>query len=288
MPKLILLPATGTKDDDAVFATALAAARLFDSHLTALHVRPDIRREIATMAGADMGLGAGLDSMIAGLEAEADAREKAAATAWTTFREAHGIPIADSPGTPGVTGQFLREIGNAADWLAEHGRTSDLIVAGREREGGLVAMDVLEAALMDSGKPLLIAPETIPAPLDGPVAIAWKNTRESAKAVSAALPFIRHGRGVVILTVQEADEADADPSPARLAQALRWHTTAEVRSLRRGGDSAVEAMLRAAQDARATLLVMGGYGHTRLREAVFGGFTRAVMENAPIPVLMAH
>jgi nucleotide-binding universal stress UspA family protein len=288
MPKVILVPATGTAEDAAVFATALAAARLFDSHLVALHVRSDVRRDIATMASVDMGVTAGLDTMIADLEAQSEAREKAAMQAWTAFRTANNIPLADAPGTPGVTGEWRGEVGNEADWLAEHGRTSDLVVAGRGREGGLVAMDVLEAALMDSGKPLIVAPDDAPAGLEGPVVVAWKNTRESAKAIAAALPLIRKASKVVILTVQEAADADPDSSPARLAAALRWHNTVEVKVLPRGRAEPVEVLMNAARDAKATLLVMGGYGHTRLREAVFGGFTRAVLENAPIPVLMAH
>ena len=288
MPKVILVPATGTAEDAAVFATTLAAARLFDSHLVALHVRPDVRREIATMASVDMGVTAGLDTMIADLEAQSETREKAAMQAWTAFRTANNVTLADSPGTPGITGEWRAEVGNEADWLAEHGRTSDLVIAGRGREGGVVAMDVLEAALMDSGKPLIVAPDNAPATLDGPVVVAWKNTRESAKAVAAALPFIRKASKVVILTVPESSDSEPDPSPVRLAAALRWHNTVEVKTLPSGGGEPVEILMKAARDAKATLLVMGGYGHTRLREAVFGGFTRAVLENAPIPVLMAH
>ena len=288
MPKVILVPVTGTSDDTAVLGTALAAARLFDSHLVALHVRPDVRREIATMASVDMGVTAGLDTMIADLEGQSEAREQAAMQAWNAFRTANAIALAGSPGAPGVTGEWRTEVGNEADWLAEHGRTSDLVIAGRGREGGLVAMDVLEAALMDSGKPLIVAPDQAPAGLDGPVVVAWKNTRESAKGVAAALPFIRKGSKVVILTVQESADSDPDPSPARLAAALRWHNTVEIKVLPRGSAEPVEVLMDAARDAKATLLVMGGYGHTRLREAVFGGFTRAVLENAPIPVLMAH
>ncbi len=288
MPKVILVPATGTAEDAAVFATALAAARLFDSHLVALHVRPDVRREIATMASVDMGVTAGLDTMIADLEAQSETREKAAMQAWAAFRTANNVTLADSPGTPGITGEWRAEVGNEADWLAEHGRTSDLVIAGRGREGGVVAMDVLEAALMDSGKPLIVAPDNAPATLDGPVVVAWKNTRESAKAVAAALPFIRKASKVVILTVPESSDSEPDPSPVRLAAALRWHNSVEVKTLPSGGGEPVEILMKAARDAKATLLVMGGYGHTRLREAVFGGFTRAVLENAPIPVLMAH
>jgi nucleotide-binding universal stress UspA family protein len=288
MPRVILMPATGTDGDGAVFATALAAARLFDGHLIALHVRPDVRREIASLAAADMGMTAGLDATITRMEQEAETRETTAAKAWQAFSQANGITGTDSPGTAGVSGEWQAEIGVEADWLAEYGRTVDLIVTGRQREMGIVAMDVLEAALMDTGKPVLIAPESPPAPLDGTVAIAWKDTREAGKAVSAALPFIRKAARVILFTVQESSDEESDKSALRVARTLRWHNgDVEVRALTQG-ESAVTTLLAAAEDAKTSLLVMGGYGHTRLREAVFGGFTRAVLERAPIPVLMAH
>lgn len=288
MPKVILMPATGTDADSAVFATGLGAARLFDAHLVALHVRPDIRREIASLAAADMGMTAGLDATMTRMEQEAAAREIAAAKSWREFCQANAITGAESPGPAGVTGEWQSETGVEADWLAEYGRAADLIVAGRHREMGIVAMDVLEAALMDTGKAVLIAPEVAPAPLDRIVAIAWKDTREAAKAVTAALPFVRKAARVLVFTVQESPDDDADKSALRVARALRWHNgEVEVRALQKG-DTAVTTLLTAADDAKASMLVMGGYGHTRLREAVFGGFTRAVLERAPIPVLMAH
>lgn len=291
MPKLILLPTHGVAEDAPVYATALVAARLFNSHLIALHTRPDIRQEIAALAAPDMGMGmgAGLDQMAATLEAQADEREQASNRAWSAFRDANGVVIADAPGTPGITGEWRREIGDPADTIGAHGRSADLIVAGKAREDGVVGLDVLEAALMDSGRPLLIAPDTAPSRLDGPLVIAWKDTREAAKAVAAALPFIARASAVIVLTVQESAETTSDPSVGRLVRALRWHNPkVEQKSLPRGSSAPVETLMATVREAGATLVVMGGYGHTRLREAVFGGFTRAVLESASLPVLMAH
>lgn len=291
MPKLILMPTHGVAEDAPVCATALAAARLFDGHLVALHTRPDIRREIAAMAAPDMGMGmgVGLDQMAATLEAQADEREQASSRAWAAFREANGVTIAEAPGTSGVTGEWQREIGDPADVLASFGRSADLIVVGKARDDGVVGLDMLEAALMDSGRPLLIAPDTVPARLDGPLVVAWKDTREAAKAVAAALPFIARASSVIVLTVREDTESEADPSVGRLVKALRWHNPkVEQKTLPSGAGAPVVTLLAAARDAGATLLVMGGYGHTRLREAVFGGFTRAILETTPLPVLMAH
>jgi nucleotide-binding universal stress UspA family protein len=288
MPKIILLPATGTSVDSSVFATALAAARLFDGHLRVLHVRPDVRREIAAMASADIGMAAGLDTTISHMEEEADTRERAAESAWAAFCATNKIKPAEKPCSSHLTYEWVTETGIAADWLAEHGRVSDLVVVGREREGGMLSMDLMEAALMETGKPVLIAPPAPPAGLDGTVAIAWKNTREAAGAVSAALPFFRWAARIIVFTVEEGEES-ADKSHLRLASSLRWHNpNVSMQVLQRQGRTPVAVLLEAVGKAGCNLLVMGGYGHTRLREAVFGGFTRAVLEQAPVAVLMAH
>jgi nucleotide-binding universal stress UspA family protein len=113
-------------------------------------------------------------------------------------------------------------------------------------------------------------------------------TPEAARAVSCALPFIAGAEQVTILTV--LDDADAkDESGGRLLRALRWHNKAvQVRTPLRGSASAADVLHREAEALGADLLVMGGYSHSRLREVVFGGFTRRTLGNAGIPVLMAH
>ncbi len=289
MPKLILLPVRGLPSDAPAYATALAAARLFDGHITALHIRPDVQRDVAALAAADMGMATGLEATLTRLEKEANVREQAAVAAWRDFAGRNAIVLAERPGSPGLSTEFLTETGNEADWVAEHGRLADLVVAGRGDNGS--GLDVIEAALLDTGKPVLIAAATEPEPgpaLDGTVAIAWKNTKEAAAAVSAALPFIRRASRVVIFTVDEGGD-QADRSPARLAHALRWHNgEVEVKLLPKDASSPAAALLAAAASSGCNLLVMGGYGHARLREAVFGGFTLAVLDDSPLPVLMAH
>jgi nucleotide-binding universal stress UspA family protein len=135
---------------------------------------------------------------------------------------------------------------------------------------------------------VLVAPLTAPASVGRVVSIAWKDTREAAGAVSAAQPFIAQAEHVVILTIDEDSEPD-DRSAERLRHVLLWHNPhVTTRRLVREHGSVAETLLAAAQRAGSDLLVMGGYGHTRLREAVFGGFTRHVLEHADLPVLMAH
>jgi nucleotide-binding universal stress UspA family protein len=289
LPKIILLPVIGAPTDQDVFTAALDVAKPLGAHLIGLHVRPDVRRDVTTLAASDGGMSAGIDTMLEQMEADADTREKAASDSWGAFCSQNGIVTADAPGKDGVTAEWATEIGSGADWLAEYGRVVDLIVVGRGEAQWGPDYVLMEAALMDTGKPVLLAPrQPPPAPMGGVIGIAWKDTREAAGAVRAAMPFIRAASHVTIFVVSESED-DGDKSHLRLLRMLRWHNpNVSVQPLTEQGRSAAEVLLEAAASANCGMLVMGGYGHTRLREAVFGGFTRAVMEAAPLPVLMAH
>ena len=288
MPKLILLPCTGNVIDAPAFATALAVARRFCSHLAFLHVRPDVRQEIAALAAAEVGAVSGIGDTMERMEQAADQREHAAELQWRALCEHEQLTVRDGPPFDGVSTEWISEVGADAAWVVEHGRTADLIVAGRGQTGHGTAMEVLESALMHNGRPVLVAPRVAPVSVGRVVCIAWNNTREAAGAVSAAQPFIAKAERVVILTIDEDSEPD-DRSAERLQRALRWHNPhVTMQRLVREHGSAAETLLAATGRAESDLLIMGGYGHTRLREAVFGGFTRHVLEHAELPVLMAH
>jgi nucleotide-binding universal stress UspA family protein len=228
-----------------------------------------------------------VQAVIDRMEAEAEATATATRQAVADSLAAAGIALRDEPDGTGPSAQISQETGSQSAWVAQYGRFADLVLMGR---GGPDdgAAETLEAALMDTGKPLLIAPATAPASLGKRIVIAWKDTPEAARAVSCALPFIGQADQVTIVTV--LDDADAkDESGSRLLRALRWHNKAvEVRTLLRGSASAADVLHREAEALGADLMVMGGYSHSRLREVVFGGFTRRTLGSAGIPVLMAH
>jgi nucleotide-binding universal stress UspA family protein len=286
--KYILVPATGGETDGPVFASALAIARRWGGHLAFLHVRVDVRQVLIAMASGDMGGGAGYDDILNSLEQDAASRQERAERSFRDFCAREQIAITGEPGSGSVTAEWRSETGEEPAWLARHGRVADLLVLGRAREGEAVALDVLEAALMATGRPILLAPAAAPQSLGKVVAIAWKDTREAARAVDAARSFIDAAERVVILSVQEGSGAD-DATCDRLLGALRWRNPGtSVRRFQAGGRAAPDVLLDAAARVGADLLVMGGYSHSRLREMVLGGFTRHVLQSAGIPVLMAH
>jgi len=287
MIKTILVPATGSDDDIPVFASALAVARRFDAHLEFLHVRPDAAAVAVSMA-SDGGGATMVGSLIARLEEEADQRENKANQQFQSFCQEKALALCDAPpAPPSPSARWLRQIGAEPYWIAEYGRVADLLVIGRPSTDGGFSLETIEAALVDSGRPLLIPPAAPLATLPETVVIAWKATREAARAVTAALPFLQIAKQIVIITVAEDQRAPGEDAD-RLMAGLRWHgVPISVRHLPADGQSPAETLLTAARE-HAALLVMGGYGHSRLREWIFGGFTLHALRGCEVPVLMAH
>lgn len=169
---------------------------------------------------------------------------------------------------------------------------ADLLVLGQRDPSSAspgVPVDFVESVLADSGKPALILPYiNVPAGIGETVVIAWKPTREAARAVRAAVPLLQHARSVQVLTWGKDDEGisgerlDLSRYLALHGVEAIWHQEGkEPRALG-------ELLLSRAFDLNADLLVMGCYGHSRAREWVLGGTSRTVLEAMTLPVLMAH
>jgi nucleotide-binding universal stress UspA family protein len=287
MIKTILVPATGSDRDTSVFLSALAVARPFGAHLQFLHVRPD-PATVAVGLTSDGGVATMIGSLINRLEQEADERETKANQLFQDFCKGEGLALCDAPpAPPGPSAQWFRQIGAEPYWVTEYGRAADLLVIGRPDADEGVSLDTIEGALVDSGRPLLILPAAPLARLPETIVIAWKPTPEAARAVTAALPFLQIAKQIVTMTVAE-DQRALEEEAERLMAGLRWHgVPVSVRHLQPEGRSAADALLAAARE-HADLLIMGGYGHSRLREWIFGGFTLRVLRGTEVPVLMAH
>jgi nucleotide-binding universal stress UspA family protein len=287
MIKTILVPATGSDQDNAVFASALAIARAFAAHLEFLHVRSDAAATAVAMA-TDGG-GAMVGGLIDRLEVDASQREEKARQLFQGFCEREGLALGDAPpGPQGPSAHWLREIGTEPYWVAEHGRVADLLVIGRPGEDEGVLLDTLEGALIDSGRPLLIPPAAPLTAVPETIAIAWKASPQASRALTAASPFLQIAKQIVILTVGEDQRAPEDEAE-RLMAGLRWHgVPVSLQHLQPAADSSGPETLLSAAAEHAALLVMGGYGRSRLREWIFGGFTLHVLRDAAVPVLMAH
>ena len=145
----------------------------------------------------------------------------------------------------------------------------------------------LDAALFDTGRPVLVVPPGAAPPGFVHVAVAWDGSAQAARAVDAGMPFLRRARQVTLLTAPGGDPlAPVD----RLVPVLARHDVrATVEHFTPASHHATgRALLGEVKRVGADLLVMGAYGHSRLREMIFGGATREVLAESTAPVLMAH
>lgn len=285
MVRYIVAPAAGTPADEAVIGCALAVAAIFGAHVDFVHVRVDVAR-VAVAAGSSGAVIA--PASIDAMETDETAAEQRARASVTRLCGAAGVPLSPTGSDERkASADFLVQTGNEAKWLAEYGRFADLIVVGRRADGGGDAgIDVLETVLLDSNRPVLIAPAAATPAITGTVVIAWTDSQAALRAVHAAMPLIDRAERVVVLTVDpEEDEAAATE---RLQRALRWHNAKTTIRHERGGADTVETLRATAKELGAGLLVMGGYGHSPLRELLFGGATSSMLADAELPVLMAH
>lgn len=188
----------------------------------------------------------------------------------------------------------VREVeGTTIDELIAHGRSSDLIVLGQEdtsSDSDVPARGVVPQVMLHAGRPVLVVPYAgVFASLGQNVLVAWDGSRAAAVAIREALPLLAGARRATLVSFRStaANEGEALLVP----EMIRW--------LQRHGVQAVaeqdiveigisDALLSRASELGADLIVMGGYGHTRLREMVLGGVTREVLSHMTVPVLIAH
>jgi nucleotide-binding universal stress UspA family protein len=285
--RTILVPIGGAESDDTVLETAYAVGRRFDAHLEFLHIFLTPGEAAAALPESGFAVGPALGSMLDRLQAEALDRSAAAARHVGAFCARRQIPVAGAPGPCGaVTASWQEELGEAPERLLWRARRSDLVVTARpSRPNGLPA-DLLELLLLRAGRPLLLAPPGRPLRGLGTVVICWKEAAEAARAVAAALPLLGEAERVVVLAVAEGG---APAAAEGVAGHLAWHgIAAEVRRLEAGHRPVAALLAEGAAAAAADLVVMGGFGVGRVRQALFGGCTRTVLDGFPFPVLLAH
>ncbi len=201
-----------------------------------------------------------------------------------------------SPLSTQAVAQWLEAQGDPVHEFVRQSWTSDLMVLGQREPEGEGRPDLpnnwVESVLVHSGKPALVVPYIGVNQLPGrTILVAWKDTRESARALTAALPFLQSAERVHVATWHAESEQDPrEPAPmVQLERYLTQHGVSAVfhRHLR-GGRRVGEHILSLAADTGADLVVMGAYGHSRAREWVLGGVTRTMLETMTVPLLVSH
>ena len=186
----------------------------------------------------------------------------------------------------GIPAEWRVRYGDPAAIAVEHARYSDLVLLGQAEAGQ--AGPLVTPVLLGGGRPILVVPAVGNFPTLGErVVIAWNGSQEATRAVHDALPLLRAATDVTVLTLHGgASDGAMGMDLARHLACHGIHAEATAYSI---GDGAVAALLLSRlADLQADLLVMGGYGHSRMREIVLGGVTREILQAMTVPTLLSH
>ena len=178
--------------------------------------------------------------------------------------------------------------GDVGGEISRLARYYDSTVLQQPDPAGTETDDLIEVVLFGSGRPVLIVPAHQGGSQLRTVLIAWDEGRPAARAVADALPLLALAERVEVVTVGDL-RGDRTRDSGHLVRHLARHgIEAHMTNLARKQGSAASMLLSHAADLKADLIVMGGYGHSRLREIVLGGTTRRILQTMTVPVLMAH
>ncbi len=175
----------------------------------------------------------------------------------------------------------------------DHCMRADLVVAGQSPEDSFDCHEpeFAERLIMECGRPVIVVPHTGTFnSIATHIIIGWNNSAEAARASADAIPLLAKAEQATIVCVNPNESAAGEDLPgAELATMLSRHgVTVQTEVITSAGDGTGEALLRKASDVGADLIVTGAYGHSRLREYIFGGVTRFLLKRATVPVLMSR
>ena len=276
--KNVLVPVELHSGVDSVLQTALLFARRFESYIEGVPLGPDLPDLVAF----DMPVSWTVADQNTWRELAEDARKH-----FSDFMTQATVPEHDTH-PQGLSFGWAGETALGDSHVSSYARIFDLTVLGRPgAERGDARMATAEAALFDSGRPILLAPPKPPAILGDTIVIAWNQSSETTRATALAMPLLKQARRVIVLTIPERKVEG--PTGERLAHNLRANGVAAEAVDRSGkARSHGEAILEHAQALGADLLVKGAYTQSRLRQMIFGGATCHILSKAHLPVFMSN
>src|SRR6187401_1310983 len=220
------------------------------------------------------------------VESQRDENDRAANDARAKFDEA-----ARRAGVSSESRTLSASLAGSADRFATIARRFDLAVVGQAEPDRAAPEElIVENALFSSGRPVLVVPYIQKAELTlDRVMVCWDASRNAARAIADAMPFLKRARVIdVVIVASERIKSDEIPG-ADIGQHLARHDLkVEVRRIVSPDTDVASTILSHAADTAADFIVMGGYGHSRLREFILGGATRGMLQAMTLPTLMSH
>ena len=276
MYKTLLVPVDGRSRSARSLGMAAKLASAFDAHVVGLFVKPSAHVPSYALAEGES------ETMRALMRERVDALAQEARAQFDAGVKAGGI----------ARHEWRVAEGDAAETVALHARYADLVVLNQTDPAAEEKAHFADQLLMSVSRPVLIAPYV------GEIAGAaqnimacWNATPEAARALTDALPLLQRARKVTILSIKPrgSPQGHGESAGSDIALFLARHgVRAEASSAAAADVDVGNLILSRAFDLGADLIVMGAYGHSRLREMVLGGATRTLLASMTVPVLMSH
>jgi nucleotide-binding universal stress UspA family protein len=264
----------GTNDPAGNYAVSVAEA--FGSHVLGIAFCYE-----PVIPGTVMG---GIPPEI--IESQRAESTKKARTAIERFEQS-----AKRAGISAETRSIMTSISGAADEIGRIARRFDLVVAGQAGHKDSLPDEVIdEGVLFESGRPVIFVPFINKSGMQlDRVMVCWDGSRTAARAIADAMPFLEKAKQVEIVIISDKPSKKDEMPGADLGQHLARHgLKVDVKRITSSDIDVPSTILSYAADSSADMIVMGGYGHSRLREFVLGGATRGILEAMTVPVFMSH
>ena len=283
----ILVPVAGAARDRFALATAFAAAKPFNAHVVALFVHAD---PCESVPYGEVPLPPEIAQDLIDTAADLEkAASKAARSALANLAAESGIRIVGAPQKADtVTVSYSEMTGHLSRALDRDALLSDLVVFPPIRETDVPEIqDGFVRVLTKLQRPVLLSAEKAPEAIGRKIAIGWDGSVTCAHALMTALPYLEKAESIELLSIRNGIEPGRGVASVASYLELRG-LSCTPRELPRGDRNVAEVLLATAAEDGCDLLVVGGYGHSRLMETIFGGVTEHIVSHPVIPVFMMH
>jgi nucleotide-binding universal stress UspA family protein len=283
MIRTILVPLADGLPGEPVLNAALSLDKELNSHIRAVFIRPETAVAVAYVPDVILAAGVTLET----IERETSEAAAAAKDRFSKWRANHGLPAPGSEHHDCTFATWSEAIGEIETVVSRYARVSDLTVVHRPTAKGIPSQRCFDAAVFGSSCPTLVVGDWLPPDMTAHVMIAWNGSLEASRAVSGALPLLHRAGRISIFAAPLDDTENADVTDLAESLAFRGIRTAEV-IFSKSGHSAGADLIAASIKQQATLIVMGAYTHSRLRQTFLGGVTKHLLAHTPVPLLVSH
>lgn len=281
--KRILVPLLGDADDRAALDLATTVARRRGAHIDAMLFRRD-PRDMIPLVGEGFNA-AMIESIVEAGEAQAQERETAARATYAAWREAAGVSEDAAASRPSAA--FSMVTGPVPGGIAQPARVADLTVFARgEGDGKQERAGLIEVAMFDSGRPVLLAGAGVSGDVGRRIVVGWNGSAEAARAVAMAMPLLSGADAVTVVVV---DDGDSTATPDDLVRTLTlWGIAATGQSVPVSTEGIAATLESVATSVDADMILLGAYSHSRVREFVMGGVTDDALTGSSVAMMLAR